>query len=82
MSAKRRAGAGGSPDFETPAAKKPKINDDGMPAVETPETTTTLGLKLVRSLKSSCDKAYVTTLSPVTRDAAKRICEQENKQQQ
>lgn len=30
-----------------------------MPTVETPETTTTLGLKLVRTLKASCDKSCV-----------------------
>lgn len=30
-----------------------------MPTVETPETTTALGLKLVRTLKASCDKTYV-----------------------
>ncbi|KAL9110060.1 MAG: hypothetical protein Q9227_005399 [Pyrenula ochraceoflavens] len=56
MSAKRRAAPATSPDIETPNAKRQKTLDDAMPSVETPETTTALGLKLVKMLKNSCDK--------------------------
>ncbi|KIV77162.1 hypothetical protein PV11_08986 [Exophiala sideris] len=59
MSSKRRSGPAGSPDdfADTPDPKRRKRNDDThFPDVESPETTTELGLKLISSLKKSQDK--------------------------
>ncbi|KIX01465.1 uncharacterized protein Z518_09191 [Rhinocladiella mackenziei CBS 650.93] len=59
MSSKRRSGPAGSPeDFAaTPDPKRRKRNDDThFPEIETRETTTDLGLKLIRQLKKSQDK--------------------------
>ncbi|EXJ88614.1 hypothetical protein A1O1_05544 [Capronia coronata CBS 617.96] len=56
---KRRSGPAGSPDdfAATPDPKRRKRNDDThFPDVETRETTSELGLKLVRQLKKSQDK--------------------------
>ncbi|KIW20348.1 hypothetical protein PV08_00923 [Exophiala spinifera] len=59
MTSKRRSGAAGSPEDypDTPDPKRRKRNDDThYPDVETRETTTEIGLKLVASLKRSQDK--------------------------
>ncbi|KAK6368200.1 hypothetical protein LTS17_009941 [Exophiala oligosperma] len=59
MTSKRRSGPTGSPEDypDTPDPKRRKRNDDAhFPDVETRETTTEIGLKLVGSLKRSQDK--------------------------
>ncbi|KAK5195497.1 hypothetical protein LTR47_003810 [Exophiala xenobiotica] len=59
MSSKRRSGPAGSPEDypDTPDPKRRKRNDDThFPDVETRETTTEIGLRLVGSLKRSQDK--------------------------
>ncbi|OAP63239.1 hypothetical protein AYL99_02466 [Fonsecaea erecta] len=59
MSSKRRSGPAGDPDdfLATPDPKRRKRSDEThFPEVETRETTTEIGLRLVRQLKKSQDK--------------------------
>ncbi|KIW23528.1 uncharacterized protein PV07_11720 [Cladophialophora immunda] len=59
MSSKRRSGPAGDPDdfLATPDPKRRKRSDDThFPEEETRETTTDIGLRLVRQLKKSQDK--------------------------
>ncbi|EXJ67353.1 uncharacterized protein A1O5_09366 [Cladophialophora psammophila CBS 110553] len=59
MSSKRRSGPAGDPDdfLATPDPKRRKRSDDThFPEAETRETTTEIGLRLVRQLKKSQDK--------------------------
>ncbi|KAF2806063.1 Bromodomain-containing protein [Mytilinidion resinicola] len=54
--AKRKAASNATLDHEGRAAKRQKLPGDADPVIETVETTTTVGLKFVDSLKAAKDK--------------------------
>ncbi|KAJ9192076.1 hypothetical protein DTO164E3_6741 [Paecilomyces variotii] len=56
MSSKRRAAPVASPESSVHGQKRRKVSDDSTADVETPQTTTEAGLKLLAHIKQSTDK--------------------------